>query len=340
VSGSNPLKDWRLDPASIRFVGQDLQRPECILATPDGMLYSADARGGVMCIAPDGSQSFIGQKADPNATQAGFEDRYVNTQGALPNGLAFDANGDFLIANFGTDALERMDRNGETVTLLSELDGQPLGKANFVTRDSRGRLWLTITTRTNPWTDAVRLRSPDGYIVRLDERGPVIVADGLIGTNELRFDAEERYAYVAETIIRRISRFRVMDDGGLGPRETYGPEDLGGTPDGIAFDAFGNLWMTLVMNEKLVALTPDGEVLVLLDDGAPGSAAYDAASRGEIEMTPAIMAAAKGSIAPWMASLTFGGADLRTVYLGSLQGSRIPFFRSPVAGLPLIHWTT
>ena len=36
--------------------------------------------------------------------------------------------------------------------------------------------------------------------------------------------------------------------------------------------------------------------------------------------------------------LTFGGQDLRTVYLGSLFGTRIPCFRSPVAGLPLAHW--
>ena len=43
-------------------------------------------------------------------------------------------------------------------------------------------------------------------------------------------------------------------------------------------------------------------------------------------------------LAPWMASVTFGGPDLRTVYIGSLKGSRIPFFRSPVAGLPMVHW--
>ena len=336
---SNPLYNWRVDRADIRYIGRDLQRPECILATRDGMLYSADARGGVMAIAPDGTQNFIGQKADPRVGSSDFADRYVNTQGTLPNGLTFDSNGDFLIANFGTDSLERMDRNGNTETILSELDGQPLGKANFVTRDSKGRLWLTVTTRTNPWTLAVRDRIADGCIILIDEQGARIVADGLTGTNELRFDLTEQYVYVAETIARRISRFLVLDDGTLGTRETYGPEDLGGTPDGIAFDVYGNLWMTFIMGEKLAALTPEGEVLTLLDDAVPeASAAYDAASRGEIGMTPEIMSAAKGTIAPWMASITFGGEDLRTVYLGSLQGSRIASFRSPVPGLPLIYW--
>jgi hypothetical protein len=38
------------------------------------------------------------------------------------------------------------------------------------------------------------------------------------------------------------------------------------------------------------------------------------------------------------ASVTFGGSDLQTVYLGSLMGTTIPSFRSPVPGLPLPHW--
>jgi hypothetical protein len=50
------------------------------------------------------------------------------------------------------------------------------------------------------------------------------------------------------------------------------------------------------------------------------------------------MAATKGTLAPWMASLTFGGPDLRTVYLGSLMGTTIPYFQAPVAGLPMAHW--
>jgi gluconolactonase len=43
-------------------------------------------------------------------------------------------------------------------------------------------------------------------------------------------------------------------------------------------------------------------------------------------------------VAPWMASVTFGGPDLRTVYIGSLKGKNIPYFLAPVAGLPMVHW--
>ncbi|HQO54501.1 MAG TPA: SMP-30/gluconolactonase/LRE family protein, partial [Ottowia sp.] len=55
-------------------------------------------------------------------------------------------------------------------------------------------------------------------------------------------------------------------------------------------------------------------------------------------VTAEAMLAARGTLAPWMASVTFGGPDLRTVYIGSLMGTSIPYFRSPVAGLPMVHW--
>jgi gluconolactonase len=58
----------------------------------------------------------------------------------------------------------------------------------------------------------------------------------------------------------------------------------------------------------------------------------------EDRLTPEMMLAAGGTIAPWFASITFGGRDLRTAYIGSLKGTRIPYFRSPVPGLPMGHW--
>ena len=118
----------------------------------------------------------------------------------------------------------------------------------------------------------------------------------------------------------------------------YGPPDLGGIPDGFAFDAAGNLWITLVNADRLIALTPEGDVLDLLDDGDPAQVAEWDRHFHAGTMTPEILGSAAGSLAPMMASVTFGGPDLRTVYLGSLMGTTIPCFRSPVPGLPLPHW--
>jgi hypothetical protein len=55
-------------------------------------------------------------------------------------------------------------------------------------------------------------------------------------------------------------------------------------------------------------------------------------------VTEDVLFATGTGIAPWMASITFGGPDLRTLYIGSLKGKRIPYFRAPAPGLPMVHW--
>jgi sugar lactone lactonase YvrE len=56
-------------------------------------------------------------------------------------------------------------------------------------------------------------------------------------------------------------------------------------------------------------------------------------------VTEDVLFATGRGLAPWMASLTFGGPDLHTVYIGSLRGQRIPYFRAPAPGLPMVHWS-
>jgi len=341
----NPLLGFQVDRAQIVNVGHDLQRPECILAERDGTLWSADARGGVMRIAADGSQRFIGQRASDRfaalTADSGEATEVKFTQGTLPNGLAFAANGDILIANFGTDLLEVMTRDGATRTLHDRIDGLPLGKVNFVLRDSKNRLWITVSTRVNPWTKASAQRVRDGFVCVLDEHGLRVVAEGFFFTNEVRLDAGEEWLYIVETTGPCISRMRLVESASgvrLTDREIFGPADLGGPPDGIAFDAYGNLWCTLVMVDQLIAITPQGDKLLLLDDGDPGASQNLLRKLADGTATADDMMRAHGNLAPWLASITFGGPDLKTVYLGSLMGRTIPSFGAPVAGLPMVHW--
>lgn len=335
----NPILDFQVDPAHIRYIGHDLQRPECILVEPDGTLWTADARGGVVMILPDGEQMIITQSFESDF-KAAPDDARRFTEGTLPNGLAFAENGDILISNFGTDVLEVMSRDGETKLLYDTIDGKPIGKVNFVLRDSKNRIWLTVSTRIKNWMKAVSPNISDGYIAMADEKGLRIVTDGLSFTNEIRLDANEEYLYIVETTGQRISRMKVAPDGSLSNREVFGPSKLGrfGFPDGIAFDAFGNLWGTLVMADQIFAITPEGDFHIVLDDTNEKAGLALEQAFVEDRVTPDDMLAAGGTLAPWFASVTFGGPDLMTVYVGSLRGTRIPYFRSPVAGLPMVHW--
>jgi sugar lactone lactonase YvrE len=335
----NPVLNFEIDKSALNYIGADLQRPECILAERDGTLWSADARGGVVQLTPDGTQKIVIQAMSGFFSDASSEaSRYL--QGTLPNGLAFAKNGDFLISNFGTDRLELMTRDGESRVLADSIDGEPIGKVNFVLRDSKDRIWITVSTKIKNWMHALRTDLKDGYIARYENGTFRVVAEGFGFTNEIRFDAKEEFLYIVETTGGCVSRMRCDEGGNLSGREIFGPSKLGkgAWPDGIAFDTYGNLWGTTVYSDKLFVLTPEGDCRYLLDEGDP--AKVDALEQAFFRnnVTEDVLFATGQGIAPWMASVTFGGPDLGTIYIGSLKGKRIPYFKAPVPGLPMVHW--
>ena len=109
--------------------------------------------------------------------------------------------------------------------LADSIDGEADRKVNFVLRDSKDRIWITVSTRIKNWMHALRTDLPDGYIARYIDGKFRIVADGFHFTNEIRMDAKEEFMYVVETTGGCISRLRVAEDGawrtrGLRPVES------------------------------------------------------------------------------------------------------------------------
>ncbi|MBW8638718.1 SMP-30/gluconolactonase/LRE family protein [Hoeflea sp. WL0058] len=288
---------FTLDAKDFSFAGADLSRPECIVAERDGTLWVSDNRGAITRIIPDGQQQRLGR------------------MGGKPNGMTMAGDGSFLMANIALRRFYRVSRNGEEKVFLDTIEGQPVGAANFVERDPLGRLWLSVSSRLENHLEALESDIPDGYVILLDEKGPRIVADGLLFTNEVRLDAEMGWLYMAETRGGRVSRAPVLDDGSLGPREIFGPEPIfdGALIDGIRFDMDGNLWVTEITRNRLYMIAPNGTAHMVFED--PSSEILDHPS-----------------------SLTFAGHDLRTVYVGGLGQTRLATFRAPVAGLPPAHW--
>jgi sugar lactone lactonase YvrE len=223
--------------------------------------------------------------------------------------------------------------------LCDTINGAPLGIVNFVLVGPDNSLWFTVSSRKNEFMEGFRHDIADGYIGVFDGSEAKIVADNLSFPNEIRFDAKGDYIYVAETTGKRIQRMKVLGGNTLGEPKIFGPESLGdGFPDGIAFDAEGNLWVAMVVAEKIIVITPDQEVHIILDAGIPTAIADVEAHFSAGTLQREQMAAAKGSVAPLTSSIAFGGHDLKTVYLGCLAGNRIASFRSPIAGQPMAHW--
>lgn len=301
--------------SSVRKIGIGLARPEDVVVSRDNRIWASDQQSACAEILPDGSL------------------RRVGAAGGAPNGINMDVDGTILIANFFDGPLQRLDpATGEVTTVVEEVDGVRLAHSNYPIVDSRGNVWCTNSTDAEPWEAALDGRS-DGFLYRVARDGSArIVARGIQFANGVALDADESHIYVCQTTGCNVLRYAIRADGSVGPAEPYGPQ-LGaripdgalaegmppvevlrtlGLTDGCGFDAEGNLWVTLVTANKIVAIRPDGEVVTMLEDP-------------------------DGAVLNHPTNVSWGGADMRDLYIGSIAVDYVLHARSPVPGLPLVH---
>ncbi len=304
----------------VTFVGENLNRPESVIATARGEIFVSDDCFGVVALG------------HPAVEISG------KPSGFLPNGIAMLPDRQFLIANLSPEGgVWRLDRAGRLHPHILAVEGISMAFTNFVSLDVDGGLWISVCTRSHPREKAFRSDVHDGFLIRHDRSGTRIVADGLSFANECRLDPLGRYLYVNETFARRISRFP-NNGGTLGPRESvyeFGPGEF---PDGLAFDSDGGIWIACIVANRLIRLDPEGQRETILDDSDPKQIAQaevrylsHAIDRADVD------AGATRSLRN-ISSVAFGGPDLRTIYLGCLGGKRIPTIRSRWAGAELPHW--
>ncbi len=297
-------------------IADGIDRPEDVVVGRDGRVFASDHQCAVAEIFPDGSFKRLGPK------------------GGAPNGINLDRDGKILIANFGLydreeGPLQRFDpATGAHETLLAEVGGKRLTSSNYPIQDSDGNIWCANSTHADTWPEALDGR-PDGFLYVLRPDGSSeIVAEGLKFPNGLALSADESTLFCAQTSAANVLAFPILPGGRLAATEAqpYGPilgrlssrwepgddtSDLG-YPDGLGLDAEGNLWVTLPAANKIVAITPAGELVVIAHDPT-----------GEVMRSPT--------------NVAWGGPDLKDLYIGTIQLNWVLKARSPVAGHPLIH---
>lgn len=301
-------------------IGRGIQRPEQVVVTSDNRLFASDKGSAVAEIL---GENHI---------------RRIGNAGGEPNGIALDHRGHFLIANFGAGVLDDLDPNtGQTFPLIrDEVNGHPLKWLNYVLVDSIGALWCSISTAADDLLDTIAKGTADGYILRIapNRTSVAVVADGVQFPNCMALDRDENYLYVARTLAADVVRYPIVGDT-LGKHEQFGPalgmrraDEFGshapallgdpqvgrrwGMADGCAFDAAGNLWVTLVLANMIVAVTPEGHAIVVVED-----------IEGKLLNSPT--------------SIAWGGADMRDVYIGSIATPYVLKGRSSVPGMPMVH---
>ena len=310
----------------ISTIGHDLARPECVLTTVGGYLYTSDWRGGVCIIAPDGRQRSLITR----------EESFL----PRPNGIALLEDGSFLLSHLGDEegGVYKLATDGTLSEFLIELDGEGLPPTNFVHVDKTGRAWISVSTRIFPRDKAYRPDIRDGFIVMVDQRGARLVADGLGYTNEVCVSPDGNFIYVNETFARRLSRFLIKEGGMLGPRQTVTEFGHGTFPDGLAFDEEGAVWVTSIVSNRVVRVLADGTQQIILEDSSPEHLEWSERAFLNKKMGRPHLDTVKSQKLRNISSLAFGGADRKTLYLGCLLDTVLYSCKSPIPGWKPVHW--
>ncbi len=320
-----PLHPIPLD--ELTKFGLGVKRPEDVVVSKDGRVWLSDQASACAEALPDGTL------------------RRVGAAGGAPNGINMDAQGRILIANVGGlegqrgekeavgggGPLQRLNVDtGEVEALCNEVEGRPLLSSNYPIVDAAGNVYCSHST-SSAGNEAFDGRA-DGFLFRYNTDGSVdLLADSIQFANGLALDADETAVFVCQTTGCNVMRYPINADGSVGEPRQYGPllgltaaevqderplspETRGklGLTDGCGFDQEGNLWVTLPMSNKVVAITPNGEAQTIIED-------------------------LEGAVMRAPTNVSWGGADLRDLYVGSIATDYVVKARSPVPGMPLIH---
>lgn len=300
-----------LSHADVRPIGSGLLRPESVHVLGNERLAVSHRGRGVSLVSVEGKTVTIG----PASALAGGHE-------LIPNGIAPQADGSFLIANIGEGGgIWRLSAQGELTPFLMEVDGLFLAAANFVMTDTLGRTFVTVSTVSRPRYAAYSDKVSDGLIIMIDHKGPRLLADDICFSNECRLTPDGNSLMISETFSRKITQFD-LGANGLGNRRTFAQFGRGDFPDGIRYDKKGNLWVTCIVSNRLWTVAPDGSKQLHLED----------CDDTWVETVETALAAGRmgrehfyetgesrlGNIA----SIDFS-PDGRTAYLGSLCGTSI-----------------
>ncbi len=210
-----------------------------------------------------------------------------------PSALAINAGGGLIVAlRSGFAHLDT--RTGSLAHIAPAPFDMATTRFNDGKVDPAGRFW--VGTIFEP-------RNADAAEMFVLEKGKVrkVWSGGMTVSNGLGFSPDQHTMYHADTTTHRIDRFDF--DAATGALSAAQPfqrfstdkkaADYGGRPDGAAVDSEGNYWSAMFEGGKILRFAPDGQLL------------------GDITVP---------ARCPTM--VTFGGADLRTLYITTASHNR------------------
>ncbi|MBI4581583.1 MAG: SMP-30/gluconolactonase/LRE family protein [Planctomycetes bacterium] len=273
---------------------EGLDHPECIAFHPDGSLWAGGEAGQIYRISPDG------KTIDTVAGTGGFI-----------LGLAFAPGAEWLVAcDLRKQCLWRLDvKTAQLTEFARGVPGHPLSIPNHLAFAADGALYVT---------DSGHFRQADGAILRFDAdgsgRGGVWHPGPFNFANGIALHPRDAALYVACTWLPGVERIAIQPDGSPGKRTVFArlPKSL---PDGLAFDARGNLFVSCYTPARIYRITPDRNVTVFIEDWEAHTLCNPT-------------------------NIAFGGADRRNLFAANLGRWHITRIDARTLGAPLASMAT
>ena len=233
------------------------------------------------------------------------------------NGLYFDPEGRLLCCEGGAGRVTRTDMKSAKVEVLADkYDGKPFAKPNDVCADDKGRVYFTARSAVKDiegeTSKGVYRIDPNGAVTALLQPPKVHMPNGIITSPdnntlyliEAHPDADQH---------RDIRAYDLKSDGSLVNERVLINFYPGRSGDGMCIDAAGNLYVAAGLHKT----RGTSETL----DTRPGVHVVSPQGR---------LIAYRETPEDTITNCTFGGADLRTLYVTC--GSKLLSIRTDIPG--------
>ncbi len=266
---------------------EGLDHPEGIAFHKDGSLWAGGEAGQIYRI-----------------DESGKCEEVANTGGFIL-GLAFSRGSEWLaICDLGKKCLWRMD----PITMKLEVfangaEGHRFNIPNYAVFDDSDQLYVSESGAFREVNGKILKFSPDG-------NGEIWYKEPLNFANGMALSNDGSFIYVVVSFLPGVVRIPILDNGKAGRAEVYCtlPESV---PDGLAFDAAGNLYVSCYSPNTIYKVTENKEVIVLISDWEAHSLANPT-------------------------NIAFGGAHFDQIYTANLGRWHITRINAGIAGHPLV----
>jgi gluconolactonase len=293
--------------SDVEIFGRGVLKAEGVVVDKDNNVYGGGRNGIIYKVDPSGKVSELCQLPS----------------GSIPNGVTMDRQGNIVYCDLGKKAMMRVTQGGQVSMIADRVGNLPLTLPNFATYDAEGNLYVSnsSTSDISKVLGEMANPAPNGALVRIrpDGKGDV-VATGIYLANGTAIDPKEEAVYVLESTRFDCLRIAIKKDGSFGKPEVYSKE-FPALPDGMAFAADGNLFVTLpafirggnmVPAHQIIQVDTNGKWTSLIDD-----------PKGEKLFFPT--------------NCAFGGPGLQDLYFANLEGDHFSRTHTSFRGHPLYH---